>query len=299
MKLILINLLLIFFIIFEHFLIKKFSLSNHSSYEKIKSFANKSVRLDFCFWIACQTVIPALDSLGILAFLSIFGYFSPVFFAIFDVNIKVGLLSHFFSFTAHYPILNWVVWFIAIDFSIYVTHYLMHRIPFLWNWHRFHHLAEDFCVLTTARFALGETLFGAMIRAIIITAILGLPDYATIKALVVIKLLFEWLHHSNLPWDYGRMGIIFVSPRFHRFHHSKLVCDYGKNYAGDLAVWDYLFGTVSERYRADPALGSKVPIGLEGQPDINSISDAVYGYLPELKYLSKIIKSAKNKVLDS
>lgn len=296
MKIILINFLMVIFIAGEHYLISKYKIAKESSWDKLRKFSHPSIKLDSWFWVACQTIIPWLDALGILTFFSIFGYFAAPLSNFLNIRIEHGLFYEFFLPIKEYPILNWVVWFIAIDFTIYLTHYLMHKSTFLWNWHQFHHAAEDFCILTTARFALGETLFGSLVRAVILTGLLGLPDYTTIKVLVLAKLLFEWLHHSNLPWDYGKFGYIFVSPRFHRFHHSRLVCDHDKNYGGDLAIWDYIFGTVSSRYRADPSLGSTVAIGLDAREDYKTLAESLSGYLPEFAFILKRIKSIKNRL---
>ena len=40
------------------------------------------------------------------------------------------------------------------------------------------------------------------------------------------------------PFDY-----IFSTPKNHRYHHSKKFSEGNSNYAGDVVLWDILFGT--------------------------------------------------------
>jgi hypothetical protein len=40
------------------------------------------------------------------------------------------------------------------------------------------------------------------------------------------------------PFDY-----IFSTPKNHRYHHSKKISEGNSNYAGDVILWDLLFGT--------------------------------------------------------
>jgi sterol desaturase/sphingolipid hydroxylase (fatty acid hydroxylase superfamily) len=290
-KILFLNGLMGVFLICEFMLLKAKKLDIESSLTKILKQNSFSAKCDTLFWVCSQTIIPVLNSAGVLWMLSLMGMLNTFIIDAYSVQIEVGLLSNVFEGFENNRLITWLLWFVAIDFAIYVTHVMMHKIPVFWEWHKFHHAAEDFCVLTSARFALSETFFGSIIQAVIINVVLGLPEYNTIIVLVVGKLIFEWMHHSNLPFDYGVLGRVFVSPRFHRFHHSKLIIDRDRNFGADLAIWDYLFGTISKRFHNNPALGSEVPIGVEGLPDYKNSREILKGYVPEFYFLVNKIRS--------
>ena len=55
--------------------------------------------------------------------------------------------------------------------------------------------------------------------------------------------LKELADHSRIPWRFGVLHKIVVSPVFHSFHHSVDPAHHNKNFSGLLSVWDHLFGT--------------------------------------------------------
>jgi sterol desaturase/sphingolipid hydroxylase (fatty acid hydroxylase superfamily) len=73
--------------------------------------------------------------------------------------------------------------------------------------------------------------------------------------------LWAVIAHANLRLPLGRLGVLLVSPAFHRHHHGRGVGAY--NLGGMFAAWDHLFGTWQE-----PAVESSVPCGaLEAEDD--------------------------------
>jgi sterol desaturase/sphingolipid hydroxylase (fatty acid hydroxylase superfamily) len=64
----------------------------------------------------------------------------------------------------------------------------------------------------------------------------------------------------------GRLGLVLVSPAFHRHHHGRGVG--AKNLGGMLSAWDRLFGTAEE-----PAV---IPCGVE-----RDVDEGVVGLLVE------------------
>ncbi len=293
-KIVYLNIAMLLFIIGEHFIIKVRRYDTSSSLERLIAMRS-SPKNDLLFWVLAQTIFPIAKKLGILSLFSAFGLLSFLLQETLGIDIfKYSILRAHMEWVNLYPLLNWFVWFVVIDFVGYCNHYLMHR--FFWRWHQFHHAAEEFCVLNTVRFALSENLLGSFMIGLVTIGLLGLPDYQTISILVLIKLVFEW-QHSNLPWDYGRLGMVFVSPRFHRLHHSRLVEDRDVNFGAVLAIWDYLFNTVSKRYVRDPSLASTIPIGID-RCDYRTLGEFFHGYLPEISWLkslvSKIIRTARH-----
>lgn len=44
-----------------------------------------------------------------------------------------------------------VIWLVAWDFGFFIAHYLQHRVPMLWEFHKVHHSAEVLTPLTVFR----------------------------------------------------------------------------------------------------------------------------------------------------
>jgi sterol desaturase/sphingolipid hydroxylase (fatty acid hydroxylase superfamily) len=68
------------------------------------------------------------------------------------------------------------------------------------------------------------------------------------------------LQHANLRWTFGPLGLVLVSPAYHRLHHDPDTQDV--NLAVVLTIWDVLTG-----YARFPARGDNAGrTGLDGRP---------------------------------
>ena len=59
-------------------------------------------------------------------------------------------------------------------------------------------------------------------------------------------MIYHWhslLLHSNLKLGFGPLKRIIASPDFHHWHHARAREAWDRNFAGQLAIWDFLFGT--------------------------------------------------------
>jgi sterol desaturase/sphingolipid hydroxylase (fatty acid hydroxylase superfamily) len=86
--------------------------------------------------------------------------------------------------------------------------------------------------------------------------LLGFPPYAL---LINNFVRHYWGHfiHADLPWTFGPLGKLVVSPVMHRWHHSIDPNAHGTNFATIFSLIDRLFGT----YRVPgPCTG---PLGVE------------------------------------
>lgn len=121
--------------------------------------------------------------------------------------------------------------------------YWDHRIEhtkYFWVFHRFHHSAEDFCMVTTMR--QHPVSFVAIFIINLPMAILGASTSAMIwvNLLVTIVGMFQ---HSNIDSDYGWFGKwLFQSPNHHRKHHELDISGGVYNF-GLMPLWDKVFGT--------------------------------------------------------
>lgn len=140
------------------------------------------------------------------------------------------------------PLLQHLLYFVVFDFLMYWVHYLQHRVPFLWELHKFHHSAEEMNLITVDRSHPMEKALMAVMLALPM-AILGVPASSFLLIVVVNRFLAQ-LHHSNFPWRFGWLGRwVFVSPHHHRIHHSVDPVHWDRNFAGQLVIFDRLFRT--------------------------------------------------------
>jgi sterol desaturase/sphingolipid hydroxylase (fatty acid hydroxylase superfamily) len=152
-----------------------------------------------------------------------------------------------------------VVIFLAKDFALFFSHYVHHKVPLLWEFHRVHHSAEHLNPLTANRMhPVEEVLEGCIVVAIAgsVMGLLGIwfdltflqQGYAFVNIWLFLRLfnfLGANLRHTHvwltLP---GWIGKVFSSPAQHQIHHSIDPVHYGKNLGFFLNVWDWAFGTL-------------------------------------------------------
>lgn len=138
-----------------------------------------------------------------------------------------------------------VVAVILMDYTLYLWHVLMHRIPFLWRVHLPHHVDLDLDASTALRFHFGELGIATGWRVLQVTLIGVSPLSLSVwQTFVLLSIVF---HHSNvdLPIEVEkRLNRIFVTPRMHGIHHSMVKEETNSNWSSGLTVWDWLHGTL-------------------------------------------------------
>jgi sterol desaturase/sphingolipid hydroxylase (fatty acid hydroxylase superfamily) len=110
---------------------------------------------------------------------------------------------------------------VLLDYTLYVWHYLTHKTPFLWRFHRVHHVDLDLDASTALRFHAGEMLLSVPWRAAQVL-VFGVSQRGLTlwQTLTLMEIIF---HHSNvrLPADLERrLCRLIVTPRMHGIHHS-------------------------------------------------------------------------------
>ena len=156
---------------------------------------------------------------------------------------------HFVAFAIYFAL----VW----DFFSSFSHYLKHKIPFLWEFHKVHHCAEVMTPLTAMRRHPVEVMIGAVITGTGIGiavalwgGVFGAPGatWAVGGASIGVylwRLLGYNLRHSHVWISYGSFwNNIFVSPAHHQLHHSRDPRHHDCNFGHIFSVWDRLFGTL-------------------------------------------------------
>ncbi|MFK7747571.1 MAG: sterol desaturase family protein [Kordia sp.] len=136
-----------------------------------------------------------------------------------------------------------LIFFVVTDFVQWNTHRLLHRVDFLWNFHKVHHSVKEMGFAAHLRYHWMETIVYKSLLYIPV-AIIGGFNVQDVAFVYFFTIAVGHLNHANLGWDYGFLKYIFNNPKMHIWHHSKeLPVRYGVNFGLTLSVWDYLFKT--------------------------------------------------------
>jgi sterol desaturase/sphingolipid hydroxylase (fatty acid hydroxylase superfamily) len=135
---------------------------------------------------------------------------------------------------------------LALDFSSWLVHWVMHKQPFLWRFHLIHHSDTNVDVTTGLRHHPGDSLLRGVFFLLLI-AISGAPMYAVMiyQTLVVIATAFT---HANIRLPLGvdrALSFVLISPNMHKVHHHWKQPYTDTNYGAVFSIWDRLFGTFS------------------------------------------------------
>jgi sterol desaturase/sphingolipid hydroxylase (fatty acid hydroxylase superfamily) len=150
-----------------------------------------------------------------------------------------------------------VMLFLSYELGYWFNHWLSHRVPLLWEFHKVHHTAEVLTPLTNFRVHPVYTWIFANILALSAAIANGLGHYLfgdttyqyafsdTNIILVLFIHAYVHLQHSHMWISFrGLAGRIFVSPAHHQVHHSSNPKHFNKNFGSCLALWDWMFGTL-------------------------------------------------------
>jgi len=143
------------------------------------------------------------------------------------------------------PFFQLIIFFVILDFFQWLTHILMHHIPFLWKFHKVHHSVKEMGFAAHFRYHWMENIFYKPLKVFAIMLIGGFePEQAYVIHFFTITI--GHLNHSNLKFNYGPLKYIFNNPILHLHHHAYSVPNKfkkGVNFAISLSVWDYIFKT--------------------------------------------------------
>lgn len=169
--------------------------------------------------------------------------------AIFIVRLSDWCQSHSFGIV-HWTKANigWsvLIGVLALDFSSWWVHWVMHRQPLLWRFHLIHHSDSKVDVTTGLRHHPGDSLLRGVFFILFIF-ISGAPMYAVMiyQTLVV---AFTAFTHANisLPVAIDKwLSYLLISPNMHKVHHHRLQPYTDTNYGAVFSIWDRLLGTFS------------------------------------------------------
>ncbi|AZG75842.1 sterol desaturase family protein [Methylocystis rosea] len=159
------------------------------------------------------------------------------------------------------------VLFLAYEIGYWVDHYLKHRIPFLWEFHKVHHTAEVLTPVTNFRNHPIDNIFFGYMLAMFIGGASGVLAWVfgrttesfTVDGKNILFIFFLWtighLQHSQfwIPFR-GILGHVVLSPAHHQIHHSTDPQHFNRNFGSVLAVWDWMFGSLEMPSTKNPRL---------------------------------------------
>jgi sterol desaturase/sphingolipid hydroxylase (fatty acid hydroxylase superfamily) len=170
--------------------------------------------------------------------------------------------------------------FLAYELGYWFNHWLSHKVPFLWEFHKVHHTAEVLTPLTNFRVHPVYAWIFANILAFAAAVANGFGHYAFGDAtyqyalndtnVILVLFIHGYVHlqHSHMWIAFrGLAGRIFISPAHHQVHHSDNPAHYNKNFGSCLALWDWMFGTlyIPEKRR------EKLSFGVPGHRDAHTV----------------------------
>ena len=148
-----------------------------------------------------------------------------------------------------------IVMVLAVDMGLFISHYLQHKVPFFWEFHKVHHSAEVLTPITTYRFHPMDLILDGTFTGLLGGMAIGFGsvfygglDEITILNISVIMFAYNLtanLRHSHIWLSYGwALSHVFCSPAMHQIHHSYADRHRDKNLGFVFSLWDYLAGTL-------------------------------------------------------
>ena len=240
-----------------------------------KVYYHKSAKIDYLFFLINHIAFPWLVAPLILG-MAIVSHASNFFFMQFSfLTNLMGTAGLGDQIALTFGVL------LALDAALYVGHYLQHRIPILWEFHKIHHSAQVLTPITVYRMHPVDDLLTGSLAGIFTGVLGGVFDtlysdglafftVAGLNAGVFAFYVFGYnLRHSHIWLTYHPVvSHIFISPAQHQMHHSVEPKHYGCNLGFIFAFWDWIARTLYV-----PKGNEKIEFGLadEDPSDYSSV----------------------------
>ncbi len=226
-----------------------------------------SARLDYMFFILNRILFPLLFAPLILSEAITAEPFEQMLTGLFGDSGVLGEPGLWATVTYTLAVL------LVGDGVRFAAHYLQHRVPALWEFHKIHHSAEvltpitvyrmhpvdDLLVLSMLSLSLGTigTLFAFLFEG----PLVELTIWGTNLGYFAFYVFGYNLRHTHIWLPYPQvLSHVFISPAQHQIHHSAAPRHFDKNFGFMFAFWDWMAGSLYV-----PARHEAIEFGLSGE----------------------------------
>jgi len=138
--------------------------------------------------------------------------------------------------------LQFVVLLLVFDFLQWCIHNLLHRVSWLWEFHKVHHSILDMDWIGDWRFHWMEIV---VYRSLLYVPAAFCGFRGDVMFWVgIVNTLVGHFAHANLSWHIGKLRYVINSPEMHIWHHNHPAeGPINRNFGITLSIWDWLFGT--------------------------------------------------------
>ena len=143
------------------------------------------------------------------------------------------------------------------DFIRFFQHWLFHKVPLFWSFHKVHHSAIVLTPFTNYRNHPVESFIFHCRRIFTYSVVTGsflylvgdnislLDVFYVATARKIFNHVGSNLRHTHIWISWGNfMEHIFISPAQHQIHHSDAPEHLDRNMGSAFALWDWMFGTL-------------------------------------------------------
>lgn len=201
-------------------------------------------------------------------------FFNMFLFPVLGFVAFSGLLHHFWvgalgaaglERTTVLDLSGWPGWlqllvlFLIRDFTHWNVHRALHRVSFLWEFHKVHHSVEEMGFAAHLRYHWMENILYRIPEYLVLSLFgFGALDFFIVYTL---SLAIGHWNHANIVLPLGPLKYVFNNPQMHIWHHARQLPPgrYGVNFGLSLSLWDYLFGSAYI-----PRDGRDEPLGFAG-----------------------------------
>jgi sterol desaturase/sphingolipid hydroxylase (fatty acid hydroxylase superfamily) len=146
---------------------------------------------------------------------------------------------------------------LAVDGGLFLAHWLQHKVPLLWEFHKVHHAAEVLTPITDMRMHPVDTLVSTFVQTSLIGTVNAVflylySDPVTEVTVIGANAIAFTLYLAGYHLKHSHVWILYPrgirehisSPALHLIHHSTNPKHFDKNFARFFTFWDRLAGTL-------------------------------------------------------
>lgn len=142
------------------------------------------------------------------------------------------------------------VLFLCLDISRYALHYMHHRVPFFWQFHRVHHCSRSLDATSGMRMHVFDFLQLGLLPIFWGNVVFDTQNWSpwVVPSVLLVAVFFDAFQHSNMRFSIthpvGKIWHGFLNnPHFHAWHHVRDAKNCDGNYGNVLIIWDRIFKT--------------------------------------------------------